>query len=77
MATFQGDERTAKSLQELRDAGFKAFRVEVSLRDGGAAQVVYVGPYTDRSEAERDLERARDLPGYDSARLITLKPAVQ
>jgi len=77
MATFQGDERTAKSLQELRDAGFKAFRAEVSLRDGGAAQVVYVGPYTDRSEAERDLERARDLPGYDGARLVTLKPAVQ
>jgi len=77
MATFQGDERTEKSLQELRDAGFKAFRVEVSLQDGSAAQVVYVGPYTDRSEAERHLERARELAGYDGARLVTLKPAVQ
>jgi len=47
------------------------------LRDGGTAQVVYVGPYTDRTEAERDLDRARDLPGYDGARLVTLKPAAQ
>jgi type II secretory pathway predicted ATPase ExeA/cell division septation protein DedD len=77
MATFEGNERTEKSLEELRTAGFKAFRVEVSLHDGGAAQVVYVGPYTDRAEAERDLERARDLPGYDGARLVTLKPTVR
>ncbi len=77
MATFQGDERTAKSLQELRDAGFKAFRVEAALRDGGTAQVVYVGPYTDRAEAERDLERTRSVPGYDGARIVTLRPAPQ
>ena len=77
MATFQSDERTAKSLQELRDAGFNAFRVDVSLVDGGAAQVVYVGPATDRAEAERDLERARQLQGYEGARLVTLKPTVQ
>ena len=77
MATFQGDERTTKSLQELRDAGFKAFRVEAALRDGGTAQVVYVGPYTDRAEAERDLERTRSVPGYDGARIVTLRPAAQ
>jgi cell division septation protein DedD len=77
MATFRGDERTEKSLQELRDASFKAFRVQVSLQDGSAAQVVYVGPYTDRLEAERDLERARELTGYEGARLVTLKPTVQ
>jgi cell division septation protein DedD len=72
-ATFFTDERTEKSLQELRDAGLKAFSVEVALRDGRTGKAIYVGPYTDRATAEADLARARALPGYEEARIVPMK----
>jgi cell division septation protein DedD len=77
MATFVSDERTANSLREIRDAGFPAFKVEVSLRDGERGIAVYVGPYDDRANAERDLTRARELSGYESARIVAMKRSVQ
>jgi type II secretory pathway predicted ATPase ExeA/cell division septation protein DedD len=77
MATFVSDARTAKSLQEIRDAGFPAFSVEVSLRDGERGLAVYVGPYDDRANAERDLARAQALSGYEDARIVAIKRSVQ
>jgi len=77
MATFVSDDRTEKSLQEIRDAGFLAYRLDVSLRDGGSAIAVYAGPYDDRVTAERDLSRARELPGYEGARIVSIKSTIR
>ncbi len=77
MATFASDDRTAKSLREIEDAGFPAFRVEVTLRDGERGLAVYAGPYDDRANAERDLARARELSGYEGARIVAIRPTVR
>jgi len=75
MATFQSPARAAQALQEFRDAGYHAYSIEVSLRDGERAFAVFLGPYADLAPAERDLDRARQIPGYDSGRLVQLDPS--
>jgi general secretion pathway protein A len=70
MATFDDAPRADQALQELRDAGFRGYTREVPLRDGGSAFVVFLGPYGNREDAARDLERARQIPGYDSGRIV-------
>jgi cell division septation protein DedD len=75
MATFQSPARAAQALQEFRDAGYHAYSIEVSLRDGERAFAVFLGPYADPVPAERDLDRARQMPGYGSGRLVQLDPS--
>jgi type II secretory pathway predicted ATPase ExeA/cell division septation protein DedD len=70
MATFQNPARAARSLQEFRDAGYHAYTVEVSLRDGERAIAVLVGPYAELGPAERDLAGARQIPGYGGGRIV-------
>lgn len=72
MATFQSPARTAQALQEFRDAGYRAYSVDVSLSDGNRALAVFLGPYTERASAERDLDRARQIPGYGSGRVVQI-----
>lgn len=74
MATFQSEERTARSLRELRDAGFAAFSMDVSLREGARGRAVFLGPYGGPEEADRDLARARQIAGYDGGRIVSVKP---
>jgi cell division septation protein DedD len=74
MATFQSPARAAQALQEFRDAGYHAYITEVSLRDGEHAFAVFLGPYADVAPAERDLDRARQMPGYLSGHLVQLGP---
>jgi general secretion pathway protein A len=74
IATFQSEERTAKSLEELRAAGFTAFSTDVPLRDGARAQAVFLGPYGDQASAERDLARSLEVPGYAGGRIVSVKP---
>jgi type II secretory pathway predicted ATPase ExeA/cell division septation protein DedD len=76
MATFQSAARAEQAMQELRNAGYRAYSVELPPRDGERVLAVLVGPYTDRAPAERDLGTTRQLPGYASARLIDLGPAL-
>ncbi len=76
MATFQGPARAAQALQEFRDAGYHAYSTEVSLRDGERAVAVFLGPYAELAPAERDLDRARQMPGYGSGRLVQLDSSV-
>jgi cell division septation protein DedD len=76
MATFQSPARAAQALQEFRDAGYRAYSIEVSLRDGGRAVAVFLGPYAELAPAERDLDRARQMPGYGSGRLVQLDPSL-
>jgi hypothetical protein len=50
--------------------GYGAFQVEVSLRNGDRAFAVFLGPYLDRADADRDYERARQIPGYVAGRIV-------
>jgi type II secretory pathway predicted ATPase ExeA/cell division septation protein DedD len=75
MATFQSPTRVAQALQELRDAGYHAYSIEVPLRDGTRALAVFLGPYAELASAERDLDRARQIPGYGSGRVVQLGPS--
>ena len=72
VATFQSSTRVTQALRELREAGYNAYSVEVPLRDGARALAVFLGPYAERDSAERDLERARQIPGYDGGRVVEL-----
>jgi general secretion pathway protein A len=76
MATFQSSARAQQAIQELRDAGFSAYSVELSSAEGERLLTVLLGPYIERSAAERDLDAARHLPGYDSARLVEATPSL-
>jgi type II secretory pathway predicted ATPase ExeA/cell division septation protein DedD len=77
MATFQSPARAAQALQEFRDAGYHAYIIEVSLRDGEHAFAVFLGPYADVAPAERDLDRARQMTGYGSGHLVQLDPSLR
>ena len=72
MATFRTEARATESVRELGAAGYDAFTAEVSLRDGGRAFAVFLGPYTDRPAADEDLERAQLLPGYSTGRVVQM-----
>jgi cell division septation protein DedD len=76
MATFQSSARTRQAIQELGDAGFHAYSVELPSQDGERRLTVLLGPYAELSTAERDLDAARRLPGYDSARVVQAVPAL-
>ena len=76
MATFQSSARTQQAIQELGNAGFHAYSVELPSQDGERRLTVLLGPYAERSTAEHDLDAARRLPGYDSARVVQAVPAL-
>ena len=76
MATFQSSSRTQLAIQELESAGFRAYSVELAPQDGDRRLMVLLGPYTELAAAEHDLDAARRLPGYDSARVIPAVPAL-
>jgi type II secretory pathway predicted ATPase ExeA/cell division septation protein DedD len=76
MATFQSSARAQQAIQELRDAGFQAYSVELAPQDGDRMLTVLLGPYTDPAAAERDLDAARHLPGYNTARIVQAVPAL-
>jgi general secretion pathway protein A len=76
MATFQTAARTQQAIQELRDAGYRAYSVELPPQDGERMLAVLLGPYTELASAERDLDAARDLPGYSTARVVQAAPAL-
>src|SRR5262249_25995562 len=56
MATFQSSTRTQQAIQELANAGFRAYSVELPAQDGERRLTVLLGPYAERSAAERDLD---------------------
>ena len=73
VATFQSQGRTEQALQELRDAGFKAYSVEGSLANGTRAFAVFLGPYADLNEVDRDRDRAQQIPGYANGFIVEVK----
>jgi len=74
MATFQNTENTARAVQELQDAGYRAYSAGVTLPSGRPAVGVFLGPYAERAEAEQDLQRANQLPGYAGGHLVRVEP---
>ena len=77
MATFQSPTRAAQASQEFRDAGYHAYNIEVSSADGERAFAVLLGPYAELAPAERDLDRARQMPGYDGGRVVQLGSSIR
>jgi len=73
MATFQSQGRTEQALQELRDAGFKAYSAEGVLGNGTRAFAVLLGPYADRAEADLDRDRAQQVRGYGAGFIVEVK----
>src|SRR5687768_4453465 len=45
MATFSSAQRAAESVEQLQTSGYRAYDRAVTLRDGAAAHVVFLGPY--------------------------------
>jgi len=70
MATFLSAQRAARSVEELRDAGFGAYSVETTLSDGRRVHAVRLGPYAELNQAERDLVDARQISGYDGVHVV-------
>ena len=70
MATFLSGVSADESVKELRELGYSAFQVDVSIQGGNRAYAVFLGPYQDRAAADRDYERALHIPGYVAGRII-------
>jgi type II secretory pathway predicted ATPase ExeA len=71
VATFESRERADRLVIELARAGFRARSVEFNLGPprGIVLQIRIVG-YATEQEAERDLVRIQELPGYADAHLL-------
>ena len=78
MGTFQVPENAAHRVEEFQNAGYRAYSARVMLPSGRTAIGVFLGPYTERAEAERDLRSVARNPEYAGGYLVrvdrTLKP---
>jgi cell division septation protein DedD len=70
VASFESPQRADRLVDELTSLGYSARRVELELGERGRLQRVLAGGYRTREEAQSDLERIREIPGYDDARII-------
>jgi hypothetical protein len=71
VATFESRARAERLVQELTRAGYRARIVELSPGSSPVPsfQVITDG-YASLVDAQRDLQRVRELPGYSDARLL-------
>jgi general secretion pathway protein A len=70
VASFQSRERAERVVEELAGAGFGAHAVEHS-GPAGPIALVRINGYTSAMDAERDLQRIRELPGrFGDARIV-------
>lgn len=70
VASFESPLRAVRLVDELTNLGYVARSVELDLGQRGRLQRVLVSGYGTREEAQSDLERIREIPGYDDARII-------
>ena len=75
MATFQTSGRAAQAVREFQDAGYLAYSAERVRGDGVHVHSVFLGPYSERAIAERDRERAGQVPGYGTGLIVPIAPA--
>jgi hypothetical protein len=74
MATFETAARATGAVQTLQRDGYRTYSANVTLRDGRPAVSVYVGPCTTLADAKRDFDRARQIPGYETASILPVAP---
>ena len=74
VALFASVQRANRLIDELTQAGFRAYHGELVLGTAHLQQVL-VGPYATRAEAELDRDRIRLIPGYQDARVAPAPPA--
>ncbi len=68
VASFEDEGRSGQLVAQLAAAGYRAYQSRFSL-DGEPWWQVSVGPYATLAEGESDLEKVREIPGYDDATL--------
>ena len=68
VASFEDEARSSQLVAQLAAAGYRAYQSRFSL-DGEPWWQVSVGPYATLGEGEADLEKVREIPGYDDATL--------
>jgi cell division septation protein DedD len=72
VASFESRSRADRLVTELAEAGFRARTVEFNLGPPrGVVLQIRVEGYTRAQDAERDLSRIRELPGYEDAHLLS------
>jgi len=71
VATFESRERADRLVEELAQAGFRARAVEFNLgAPRGIVLQVRIDGYSNVQDAEHDLARIHELPGYADAHLL-------
>ena len=71
VATFESRERADRLVEELAQAGFRARAVEFNLgAPRGIVLQVRIDGYSNAQDAEHDLARIHELPGYADAHLL-------
>lgn len=70
VALFNSQERAGRLVEDLTAAGYQAYEAAVNLGDAGIRRQVLLGPYATRAEAASDLERVRQMPAYQDARVV-------
>jgi cell division septation protein DedD len=70
IASFRTSGRAEQAVQELQQNGYQAYSAERTFRDGSTFFAVLLGPYADRTDAERD--RAKQIPGYDTGLIVEI-----
>jgi cell division septation protein DedD len=75
LGTFQIAENATRAVQGLQNAGYRAYSGRVTLPSGRSAVGVFLGPYAERAEAERDLQRAARIPDYGDGQVIRVDPS--
>jgi type II secretory pathway predicted ATPase ExeA len=71
VASFESRDRADRLVAELNQAGFRARTVEFNLGPPrGIVLQIRIDGYASAPDAERDLSRIRELPGYSDAHLL-------
>jgi hypothetical protein len=73
-ATFESGGAARRAIEELQAAGYRAYSTNVTRQDGTTAVTVFLGPYAERTQAERDFGRVRKISGYETASIVPLGP---
>jgi MSHA biogenesis protein MshM len=77
MGTFQNPENAARTVEEFQNAGYRAYSARVALPSGRTAIGVFLGPYAERAEAERDLQIAARNPEYAGGHVVRVGRALK
>jgi general secretion pathway protein A len=71
VGSFRQDSEAEALVEQLRGLGYEPRIGRVESEQRGAWQQVFVGPYTDITQAKQEEARVRQLPGYADARLVS------